>query len=81
MTVLTDGDWDTKFYWDRCGGGMLRSTVRPWTLSAHSHATISWDINESAAAGTYRILHHGTAKALSGHKSDFSGASSEFNVE
>ncbi|MBB2894008.1 neutral/alkaline ceramidase [Flexivirga oryzae] len=68
--VQDDGDFATKFTWKRTDVVLGTST-----------ASITWDIPADAPSGTYRIVHHGSAKAsLTGKISDFTGASTEFTV-
>lgn len=68
--VQDDGDFATKFTWKRTD-----------VLLGASTATITWDIPEDAPTGTYRIVHHGSAKApFTGKISDFTGTSTEFTV-
>ncbi len=62
--VADDGDWDTTYRWTR--GGI-----------ADSKATITW---KATAPGTYRIVHHGDAKALTGAITPFTGMSRTFTV-
>ncbi|GAB2565255.1 neutral/alkaline ceramidase [Kribbella endophytica] len=62
--VADDGDWDTTYRWTR--GGI-----------ADSKATITW---KATSPGTYRIVHHGDAKALNGTITPFTGTSRTFTV-
>ncbi|MEV6283246.1 neutral/alkaline ceramidase [Kribbella sp. NPDC051770] len=62
--VADDGDWGTTYRWAR--GGI-----------ADSKATITW---KADAPGTYRIVHHGDAKALNGTITPFTGTSRTFTV-
>ncbi|GAB3813334.1 neutral/alkaline ceramidase [Kribbella italica] len=62
--VADDSDWDTTYRWTR--GGI-----------ADSKATITW---KAGAPGTYRIVHHGDAKALTGTITPFTGTSRTFTV-
>ncbi len=61
-----------RYRWDRDGG----------VLSAHSTATITWNIptDYMPAGATHRIRHFGTSKALGGKLSDFEGTSPSFTV-
>lgn len=65
--VADDGDWSTKYRWDRVFG-------------AESRAEISWTIPADAPLGTYRIVHHGDAKSLLGVIKPFTGTSRSFQV-
>ncbi len=67
VTVADDGDWSTKFQWTRDG-------------IAAPKATVTWDIPQGTATGTYRVVHHGDIKALSGTITPFEGATQEFAV-
>jgi neutral ceramidase len=49
--VHTDADWSTKFAWGR-----------PHALSELSSATISWEVPQGAAPGSYRLRHFGDFK-------------------
>ncbi|MGP3966846.1 neutral/alkaline ceramidase [Streptomyces sp. 6N223] len=65
--VADDGDWSTVLRWAREG-------------VAASRVTITWDVPEDAAPGTYRIRYTGDAKALSGRLRGFSGTTRAFAV-
>ncbi|MET1079992.1 MAG: neutral/alkaline ceramidase [Pseudomonas sp.] len=52
LTVANDNDWSTRFRWKRIDG-----------FWGTSQATVEWDIDASATAGTYRLTHSGTRKA------------------
>ncbi|MEI8080562.1 MAG: neutral/alkaline non-lysosomal ceramidase N-terminal domain-containing protein [Actinomycetes bacterium] len=67
LTVATDDDWETAFKWRRHS---------PTT----SRATIRWHIPSSAVAGTYRIVHNGTARMSDGEHVEFTGATHPFEV-
>ena len=70
VTIATDGDWSTRFYWKRNG-----------KLSHASTATITWEVSEEDQPGTYRIKHYNTHKKIfSGTKVDFEGTSDTFKV-
>lgn len=50
-------------------------------LSPTSEATITWDIEDDAKSGTYRIRHLGDHKMVfGGGTASFSGTSSTFDV-
>ena len=66
--VLVDGDWDTKFHWQR--HDILGNLI-----------TITWDISSTADSGTYRIQHFGSSKDLFGTITPYSGSSSTFTVK
>ncbi|MER5959401.1 neutral/alkaline ceramidase [Streptomyces sp. NPDC001893] len=67
---LDDGDWQTKFHWQRTN-----------VVTGESAATITWDIVPGTPPGTYRIVHHGDAKnGLTGAISAFTGISRPFSV-
>ena len=68
MRVADDGDWSTRYQWERVG-------------IAFSNATITWQIPADTPAGTYRIVHHGDEKSgWTGRISSFTGATSGFTV-
>ncbi|WP_394851131.1 neutral/alkaline ceramidase [Pendulispora rubella] len=67
QTVADDGDWSTKYHWER------------WGVAA-SRVTITWDVPADAEAGTYRILYQGDAKEIGGTITPISGTSREFAV-
>jgi neutral ceramidase len=70
VVVATDGDWSTKFHWERNG-----------KLSHSSTATITWKIGNEDVEGIYRINHFNTyKKVFSGKKIDFQGTSNSFHV-
>jgi neutral ceramidase len=62
--IADDGDWGTSYRWERTG-------------PADSKATITWKATEP---GTYRIVHHGDSKALTGTITAFTGISRTFTV-
>ncbi|MEI6621571.1 MAG: neutral/alkaline non-lysosomal ceramidase C-terminal domain-containing protein, partial [Actinomycetes bacterium] len=66
-TIATDDDWETAFKWRR------------HSLTA-SRATIRWHIPFSAASGSYRIVHHGTALTYDGEEIEFTGTTRTFLV-
>jgi neutral ceramidase len=67
-TVATDNDWSTRYRWSRA-------------YLAVSNAEVTWQIPVDAAAGTYRILHHGDARNVLGRVSAFTGTSRTFTVQ
>ena len=66
-TVATDSEWSTIYRWKR-------------EYLSVSTAQISWTVPAGAAAGTYRIVHHGDAKVLGGRITSFTGATRGFTV-
>jgi neutral ceramidase len=69
VTVMDDGNWETKLYWQRENKTM-------------SYITAQWNIPEWMAPGTYRITHQGYAKPspLSSKLVAYSGTSRPFVV-
>ncbi|QLL08312.1 neutral ceramidase [Mycobacterium vicinigordonae] len=67
VRVADDGDWSTTFEWRREG-------------RASSHVRIRWDIPADAAAGRYRIVHHGTTRDRHGRLEPFVATTGEFTV-
>ncbi|AKU15487.1 neutral/alkaline nonlysosomal ceramidase [Luteipulveratus mongoliensis] len=68
--VHDDGDHSATFSWKRTN-----------VLTGESNAVVTWDIPAETKAGTYRIVHHGAAKApLIGTISKFTGTSRTFAV-
>lgn len=65
--VADDGDWSTKFRWERSG------------VSA-SRVTITWDVPRGTPAGTYRIRYFGDARSLLGTVRPVAGTSPTFTV-
>lgn len=65
--VHDDGDWSTKFRWQR--DGLAASKVR-----------ITWDIPADADPGRYRIRYFGDARGLLGSISPIAGTSPLFTV-
>lgn len=49
-------------------------------LLGESEVTITWDIPQSQAPGTYRIQYFGDAKSLDQKITSFTGKSAEFKV-
>ncbi|QKW10023.1 neutral/alkaline ceramidase [Streptomyces sp. NA04227] len=66
-TVADDGDWSTRFRWQRDG-------------IAASKVTVTWDVPEGTTPGSYRVRYHGEAKPLIGKIESFSGTSAIFRV-
>ncbi|HWE68341.1 MAG TPA: neutral/alkaline ceramidase [Acidimicrobiales bacterium] len=66
-SVQDDGDWDTRFRWERGRKGVSEVTVR-------------WDIPEDAPGGHYRIRYHGDARAEGGALRAFTGTTPVFEV-
>jgi neutral ceramidase len=67
-TVSTDSEWQTLYRWKREYLGV-------------STAQITWNVPAGAAPGTYRIVHHGDAKSLTGRITPFTGTSRTFSVD
>ena len=67
--VAVDGNWETKFYWNRTD-----------PVSGMSRAIIQWDIPMQQRAGEYRIRYFGSSKGLDGTITQFVGKSSVFQV-
>jgi neutral ceramidase len=79
-TVLTDGDWNTKFHWlagldDKYAFGFSRlsKTTLEWNIDAS-------DPNTPTSTGTYRMCYHGDHQEHKGTIKAFSGCSSPFQV-
>ncbi|WP_199514838.1 neutral/alkaline ceramidase [Nucisporomicrobium flavum] len=66
-TVSTDAEWQTIYRWKREYLGV-------------STAQITWTVPADAEPGTYRIVHHGDAKGVTGAITPFTGASRTFTV-
>lgn len=70
QTERTDADWDLVFTWKRTS-----------EVGGTSEVTISWEIPEDAAGGTYRLEYYGDSKAVgSGKITSFSGVSGNFRI-
>jgi neutral ceramidase len=67
VTVADDGDWSTTLRWERDG-------------IAASRVTVTWDVPEGVAPGTYRIHYDGDARRLLGEVRAFSGTTRTFVV-
>ncbi|XP_054707374.1 putative neutral ceramidase C [Uloborus diversus] len=67
--IATDGNWETKYYWQRKN-----------TLIADSLSTITWDIPLTTKPGRYRIRHFGNSKNILQIIKPYIGSSREFNV-
>jgi neutral ceramidase len=67
QTVATDSQWQTIYRWKREYLGV-------------STAQITWTVPATAPVGTYRIVHHGDAKSLTGAIRPFTGTSRSFTV-
>ncbi|WP_306204405.1 neutral/alkaline ceramidase [Actinoplanes sp. RD1] len=66
-TVATDSDWQATYEWKREYLGV-------------STATITWTVPGDARAGTYRIMHRGDAKGVTGAIKPFTGTSRPFTI-
>jgi len=65
--VLVDGDWETKYHWEKID-------------ETQSLINIYWQTESTTAPGTYRIQHFGNWKDDNGTISPYSGVSSTFVV-
>lgn len=65
--IADDGDWSTKLHWKRYG-------------IAASKVTITWDVPDDVAPGSYRIRYFGDARSLLGSVRSISGTSPTFSV-
>ncbi|WP_285686872.1 neutral/alkaline non-lysosomal ceramidase N-terminal domain-containing protein [Actinoplanes sp. NBRC 103695] len=66
-TVATDSEWQTTYTWKR-------------EYLAVSTAKITWTVPATAQPGTYRIVHHGDARSLTGRITPFTGTTRTFTV-
>ncbi|WP_265737441.1 neutral/alkaline ceramidase [Streptomyces solincola] len=66
-TIADDGDWSTRFRWERDG-------------LAASRTTVTWEIAQGTPPGRYRIRYHGDAKGLTGRITPISGTTPVFTV-
>lgn len=71
--IAVDGDWDVKIRWKR--EKATPGSGSPWTM------VIEWTVPPEAAAGAYRIAHHGVFKPEASEIQEFSAASRDFQVE
>jgi neutral ceramidase len=67
QTVLTDSDWDTKFFFES-------------EYLVESLVTITWDIAPGTVPGNYRIQTFGTAKTWDLNLVPYTGVSNVFTV-
>ncbi len=67
VTVAVDNDPQTRYEWKR-------------RVGRRSEASVSWDIPATATPGTYRLVHHGDARAKNAAASGFTGTSRSFTV-
>ncbi|ETS82114.1 hypothetical protein PFICI_07116 [Pestalotiopsis fici W106-1] len=67
QTVRDDSNWHLVFRWRRTS-----------ELLATSEVTVTWETEEWAEPGTYRLRYFGDAKSLSGSLTEFEGVSGEF---
>lgn len=65
--VRSDRDWSLVYTWQRTN-----------FLLGHSTATLSWETEKEAEAGTYRFRYYGDAKPLIGAVTAFEGTSEAF---
>lgn len=68
-TVRDDSDWSLVFSWRRTS-----------ELLGTSEAKVTWEIEDSAEAGEYRLVYYGDAKSVSGRLTPFRGKSSVFEL-
>jgi len=68
QVILTDGDFDTQFHWQR-------------EDIAESLVTIDWAIGQDTQPGKYRIRTFGTSRDLFGNLTPYTGTSSTFTVQ
>ncbi|KAI1875286.1 hypothetical protein JX265_004344 [Neoarthrinium moseri] len=69
LPVRDDRDWHLVFRWRRTS-----------ELLATSEVTITWETEDWAEPGTYRLRYFGDAKSLAGAIAEFEGTSGEFEV-
>lgn len=69
IPAYDDDDLCLRFMWGR-----------PSSKSPHSHATIRWEIPDTAYPGMYKIRHFGAAKHFFGSVHHFIGTSNTFVV-
>jgi neutral ceramidase len=67
LRVADDGDWATTMRWRRRG-------------RSGSEVTVRWTVPTDAEAGSYRIVHHGSARSAAGTLTPFHGTSRTFVV-
>ena len=69
VDVATDGNWETKFEWNR-----------PKEFEGESFATIVWEVPLDTTPSTYRIQHYNSHKSLLGKITEFTGTTNTFKV-
>lgn len=74
----TNGSWSPAYDDDDLCLRFMWS--RPSSKSPYSHATIRWEIPDTAYPGLYRIRHFGAAKHIFGSVRHFIGTSNTFMV-
>jgi neutral ceramidase len=67
--VRDDTDWSLTFSWRRTS-----------EILGTSEAEITWEIEDDAEPGVYRLRYFGDARALGGSVTEFEGACSAFRV-
>lgn len=67
QTIADDGDWSTRFGWERVGPNV-------------SAITISWDVPPDTPAGRYRLVYHGDARPADQPLRPFTATSDAFDV-
>jgi len=68
MVILNDGDWETRYHWERYG-------------IDESLITVTWLFPADQSSGSYRLRHFGNWKSLLGNISPYQGTSSTFAVQ
>ncbi|KAH6652701.1 neutral/alkaline non-lysosomal ceramidase [Truncatella angustata] len=67
--VRDDSDWHLVFRWRRTS-----------ELLATSEVTITWETEQWAEPGIYRLRYYGDAKSISGSLTEFDGVTGEFQL-
>ncbi|EGZ12436.1 hypothetical protein PHYSODRAFT_248938 [Phytophthora sojae] len=69
-TVMTDAHWDVRYHWERYGVAGSKNTCE-WNIRAGGQTSV---------AGTYRFVHRGYAKSLTGTLTVYESTSGTFTV-
>ncbi|KAE8905904.1 Neutral ceramidase [Phytophthora fragariae] len=69
-TVMTDAHWDLRYHWKRYGVAGSKNTCE-WNIRSGGRTSV---------AGTYRFVHRGYSKKLTGTLTAYEGTSNTFTV-
>jgi neutral ceramidase len=69
-TVMTDAHWDLRYHWKRYGVAGSKNTCE-WSIRSGGRTSV---------AGTYRFVHRGYSRSLTGTLTAYEGTSNTFTL-